>query len=215
MPEKDYDREFDAVEEPVERSAERSSSTASAAAASPTEEPMIDPDSTQRLADELPEPAHPATEFDAGTGQGTVSGPPRDTDLQQRPILDGSTQDDIAEATVPNPHRGQYDPATIKRQPALNSARTDRWMIAGVAAAVLVSIVLFLLLPYNPLWCGIGILVAIAGLVAMGAIRLSGLPLPQRLRMDAVLMAVIWLVPLAIFIAVLVTSSDEIWNRVT
>lgn len=210
MSEKEHDREHDGEHDRKLEAAEPSSSTVSS-----TEEPVIDPDSSRRLADELPEPAHPATEFDAGTGQGTVSGPPRGTELQQRPILDGSTQDDIAEATVPNPYRGQYDPATIGRQPALNSVRTDRWMITGVIATVLVSIVLFLLLPYDPLWCGIGILVAVAGLVGMGVVRLSGLPLTQRLRADAVLLAIIWLVPLAIFIAVLVTSSDEIWNRIT
>lgn len=177
-------------------------------------EPSVDPDSQELLAEELPEPPHPATEFDAGTGQGTVH-PPRTGRLQQRPILDGSTQDSVTESTVPNPHRGQEDPAMMKRQPALNSSSTDRWLVASVIAAAVMCAALLWLLPYNEVWCGIGIIVALVGVIAMLVLRLTRIGLKARLRIDAVLMALVWLVPLAVFIAVLITSSDEIWNRVT
>ncbi len=176
-------------------------------------EPEIDPDSDKRLLEELPETAHTATRFDAGTGQGTVSGPPKGVDFQERPILDGSTQDPVAESSVPNPHRGQDDPAAMKRQPALNSTNTNRWLIASVIAAAVMTVVLLVLMPWNPLWCGIGVTVALVGVLAMLAVRASRIGLKARLRIDAVLMAIVWLVPLAIFIVVLLTSADEIWNR--
>lgn len=126
-------------------------------------EPAVNPDSPEREREQMPEPAHPATHFDAGTGQGTVTGPPRDSPLQERPILDGSTQNYVAEATVPNPNRGESDPAQMKEQPALNSTNTNRWLFAAVIAATIMTIVLLLLMPWNPMWCGIGITVALVG----------------------------------------------------
>lgn len=173
-------------------------------------EPRIDPDSQERLAEELPEAPYPASRYDAGTGQGTVSGPPYGEELQERPILDGSTQDRVAEASVPNPYRGQEDPALVHRQPALNTSSTSRWMIASAVAAVVVTIPLLLLSPWNPLWCGIGIFIALIGLLAMLVVRSTGLRTKTRLRLDAALMAMIWLVPLAILLVVLFTSIDRI-----
>lgn len=174
-------------------------------------EPEVDPDSKERLAEERPDPPHAATHFDAGTGQGTVDGPPYDSPLQERPILDGSTMNEAAEATVPNPYRGQADPAAIKRQPALNSTSTNRWLFASIVAVVVVTVVLLLLFPWNPLWCGIGIVVALLGVLLMLVVRASRMRLRARLRTEAVLLASVWLVPLAIIVGVLITSADEIW----
>ncbi|WP_449281279.1 hypothetical protein [Leucobacter sp.] len=174
-------------------------------------EPAVDPDGRERLAEERPDAPHPATRFDAGTGQGTVTGPPHDIDHLDRPILDGSTMSDEAEASVPNPHRGQVDPALAHRQPALTNTSTTRWLVAAIVAAVVVSAALFALYPWNPLWCSIGIGFALVALLAMLAVRATKLSRPVRLRVEAVLLGAIWLVPLAIFIAVLATSADEIW----
>lgn len=52
---------------------------------------------------------HPASATDAGSGQGTVSGPPHGK-TQDRPVLDGSTQSRESEREVDNPWRGVYDP---------------------------------------------------------------------------------------------------------
>ena len=62
------------------------------------------------MRDETP---HEATRFDAGNGQGTVSGPP-DGETQDRPILDGSTQGAAAEREVDNPRRGMEDPGLVR-----------------------------------------------------------------------------------------------------
>lgn len=174
-------------------------------------EPAIDPDGQERLAEEHPDAPHEATRFDAGTGQGTVTGPPHDIAHLDRPILDGSTMSDEAEASVPNPHRGQVDPALAHRQPALTSTSTTRWLVAAIVAAVLVSAALFALYPWNPLWCSIGIGFALVALLAMLAVRATRLSRPARLRVEAALLGSIWVVPLAIFITVLATSADEIW----
>ncbi len=174
-------------------------------------EPAVDPDSKDRMAEELPEPPHPATRLDAGTGQGTVSGPPRDSEFQERPILDGSTQGAMTEASVPNPHRGQTDPALEWRQPAVNSASTNRWLFSGIIAFVVVAVVLFVLYPWDPVWCSIGIGFALVALLVMIGVRATRLRLKVRLRVEAALLALIWLVPLAIIFTVLGTSADEIW----
>lgn len=56
---------------------------------------------------------HEATEDDAGSGQGTVSGPP-EGETQDRPILDGSTMSDEEEEKVEDPRKGMTDPALIR-----------------------------------------------------------------------------------------------------
>lgn len=178
----------------------------------PDPEPPLDPDSKERLLEESPELPHPASRFDAGTGQGTVSGPSKDQAFQDRPILDGSTQDPAAEASVPNPHRGQSDPATIGRQPALNSTKTDRWLISSTVAAALVTAVLLLLAQFDPVWSGVGIVVALVGLLAMLVVRISKLGRRPRLRTMAVLLAVTWLVPLAVIITIMIGRADQIWG---
>lgn len=178
-----------------------------------TIEPSVNPDSPKRESQHMPEPPHPATHFDAGTGQGTVTGPPHDSPLQERPILDGSTQHYVTEAAAPNPNRGESDPAQVKHQPALNTTNTNRWLFAAAAAAAIMTVVLLLLMPWNPVWCGIGITVALVGVLAMLAVRASRIGRAARLRIDAALLAIVWLVPLAIFIFVLLTSAASIWGR--
>lgn len=177
----------------------------------PDPEPPLDPDSKERLLEESPELPHAASRFDAGTGQGTVSGPSKDQAFQDRPILDGSTQGPAAEASVPNPHRGQSDPATIGRQPALNSTKTDRWLISSTLAAAVVTAVL-LLAQFDPVWSGVGIVVALVGLLAMLVVRISKLGRRPRLRTMAVLLAVTWLVPLAVIITIMIGRADQIWG---
>lgn len=54
-----------------------------------------------------------ATETDAGSGQGTVTGPPKG-ETQNRPILDGSTMSDEQEKEVEDPRKGMTDPALIR-----------------------------------------------------------------------------------------------------
>lgn len=177
-------------------------------------EPEVDPDAGQRVFEERPDPAHGPSRFDAGTGQGTVGAPPYEYELQERPILDGSTMSPEAEASVPNPYRGETDPAAMHRQPALHTTNTNRWLFASTAAGVIVTVVLLLLLPWSPVWCTVGIAVALIGLLLMLGVRASGLRRPARLWVDAVLLAIIWLVPLAIIITVLLTSADDIWGAV-
>jgi hypothetical protein len=175
-------------------------------------EPEVDPDSPRRVEQERPEPAHGASRFDAGTGQGTVSGPPYEYELQERPILDGSTMNPAAEASVPNPYRGQDDPSAMHSQPALHTTNTNRWLFASVVAGVIVTVVLLLLLPWSPVWCSVGVAVALVGLLLVLAVRASSLRRPARLRVEAVLLWIIWLVPLAIIVTVLLTSAGEIWD---
>lgn len=178
-------------------------------------EPRVNPDSNERLHEELYETPHPASRFDAGTGQGTISETPRHGDKLEHPILDGSTESFRFQATVPNPNRGDEDPAAMKRQPALNTSNTNRWLISSVIAAAVMTIVLLLLMPWNPVLCGIGVTTALVGVLAMLVVRASGIGLKVRLRIDAVLMAIVWLVPLVIFIIVLLTSADQIWGVVS
>lgn len=54
-----------------------------------------------------------ATDTDAGTGQGTSSGPP-EGETQDRPVLDGSTLTDEEEKQVEDPRKGMSDPALIR-----------------------------------------------------------------------------------------------------
>lgn len=178
----------------------------------PSLEPAVDPDAGERVAEERPDAPHGPSRFDAGTGQGTVDGPPAEAELQERPILDGSTMSADAEASVPNPYRGQTDPAQMRRQPALNSTNTQRWLFAAIIAFVLVGAALVALAPWDPLWCGIGLAVGLLGLVGMLLVRVSGISRPARLRLDAVLLTIIWLVPLAIILTVLITHAGEIWQ---
>lgn len=63
--------------------------------------------------DEKRDAPHKATGRDAGTGQGTSSGPP-DTETQDRPVLDGSTESDAAERETVNPRRGMEDPGLVR-----------------------------------------------------------------------------------------------------
>ncbi|UOQ57145.1 hypothetical protein MUN78_16055 [Leucobacter allii] len=174
-------------------------------------EPDVDEDSPELEAAQHPEPPHPASRFDAGTGQGTVHGPPLDGGLLEHPILDGSTQHPGAEATVPNPYRGEDDPALVGRQPALTTANTMRWLVAAIVATVLLGTALFLLYPYDPLWCSIGIGVLLVGLLGMLGVRASRLGQRARLRADAVLLAALWLLPLGIILSVMLGRAAAIW----
>lgn len=173
---------------------------------------QLDPDDKERQLEERPDPPHPASRFDAGTGQGTVRGPSHAEQFQDRPILDGSTQSPEAEASVPNPYRGQSDPATVGRQPALNSTKTDRWLISSTVAAVVVTVVLLLLARFDPVWSGVGIVAAVVGLVAMLVVRLSGARRTASLRLMAALMVFTWAVPLAVIISIMIGRSDRIWG---
>lgn len=179
--------------------------------ADPVLEPIMDVDAGERVAEERPDPPHPASRFDAGTGQGTVSGPRWDTELLEHPVLDGSTQSAEAEASVPNPYRGRNDPALVRLQPALNNTSTRRWLYSGIVAFFLLGVALILLSPWDPLWCGIGLAVGFLGLLGMVLVRASKIVQPARLRLDAVLLAIIWLVPLAIVLTVMIGHADEIW----
>lgn len=175
-------------------------------------EPDVDPDAGERVLEEHPDPPHPASRYDAGTGQGTVTGPPYDVEVQERPILDGSTESAESEASVPNPYRGLSDPARVFRQPAVNSTNTRRWLTASVIAVVVVSTLLLLLARWDPVWCGVGIVVAVLAFAAMILVRASKIERPARLRLEAILMAVLWLVPLAIILTVMIGHRGEIWG---
>ncbi len=76
-----------------------------------------------------------------------------------------------------------------------------------------IVLLLLLLMPWSPVWCGIGITIALVGVLAMLAVRASRIGRAARLRIDAVLLAIVWLVPLAIFIFVLLASAASIWGR--
>lgn len=174
-------------------------------------EPEVDPDSGAREEEQLFETPHGPSRFDAGTGQGTVTGPPKHAEFQERPILDGSTQSGAVEASVPNPYRGHDDPAQMKQQPALNSTNTNRWLFAAVVAYVILAAALVALARWDAVWCSIGLAVGLIGLLGMLVVRATGITRPLRLRIDAVLLTVIWLVPLAIILSVMIGRSDQIW----
>ncbi len=80
---------------------------------------MKDPTAERHIEDphEHPPGVHEATRYDAGDGQGTVSGPPYGRATQDRPVLDGSTLSREEEREVVNPWRGIYDPE-LRRHPA-------------------------------------------------------------------------------------------------
>lgn len=176
------------------------------------EAPEVYPDPRDSAVEEHLDPPHGATRFEAPAGHGTAEGPPYGQQFQERPVLDGSTQSSGAEAATPNPYRGQEDPATMARQPALNTTSTTRWLIASVIAAVILVVTLLLLSPWNPVWCGVGVTFALVGVLAMLVVRATRMPRKPRLRLEAVLMALVWLVPLAIIVTVVITSADEIWR---
>lgn len=71
------------------------------------------------------EPAHAASRYDAGNGQGTVAKWPEGKTLEH-PVLDGSTQAPRAEHDVDNPWRGLDDPALI-RHPWWKRTGKRRW----------------------------------------------------------------------------------------
>lgn len=56
------------------------------------------------------EAPHPASRFDAGTGQGTLSEIPQGKTLDH-PVLDGATESSAAQGATRNPFRGHRDPA--------------------------------------------------------------------------------------------------------
>lgn len=60
-----------------------------------------------------PDEVRDSDHHDAGDGQGTVSGPPAG-EVQDRPVLDGSTMSDEAERSVDNPRRGMEDPGLVR-----------------------------------------------------------------------------------------------------
>ena len=191
---------------------ERSPAVAGAQHADDDErEPRIAPDSKKRLAEEHPDPPHAASRFEASDGAGTVSGPPHDRPLQEHPVLDGSTESAEAEATTPNPTRGLSDPAMVTRQPALNTTGTNRWLIAGNLAAVILVGVLLLLARFDPVLTGIGIVITLLLLMLMLVERARSVRLGRKLKSEAILLWVLWLAPLAIILIVMLRSADEIW----
>lgn len=175
-------------------------------------EPEVNPDAAARELQEQPDAPHTATRFDAGTGQGTSSGPPYGAAYQERPILDGSTMSPRAEASVPNPYRGQSDPGAVSHQPALNTTNTNRWLFASVIAGVIVVVVLLLLMPWSPVWCSVGVAVALVALLLALVVRVSRMPRPARLWAEAFLLAIIWIVPLIIILTVVISSANDIWG---
>lgn len=81
----------------------------SAAAAKRTPVPKTDARETpvRRPSEEAP---HPASRFDAGTGQGTLFRMPKGEKLEH-PVLDGATESRKAQRATENPFRGHRDPA--------------------------------------------------------------------------------------------------------
>lgn len=178
-------------------------------------DPSVDADSEERLAEEVLDPPHGPSRFEAPNGQGTSDGPPYEQELQERPVLDGATQSPEAEASVPNPYRGVADPARITRQPALHSTKPDRWLIAGVIAGTILVVFLLVIASWDPFWCGLGVIFALVMLLAMLGTRASRLERGAKLRVEAVLMAFLCIVPLAIGISVLVSHAREIWPSIS
>lgn len=174
-------------------------------------EPRIDADSKERQYEQILDPPHVASRFEAPNGHGTSDGPPYGQEFQERPVLDGATQSPEAEATVPNPYRGVDDPARIGRQPALNTTNTDRWLIFAIAAAVILVPLQLVLARWSPVWCGVGIVLVLVGLLAMLVIRLTKVSRTARLRADALILWTMWLVPIAIILSVIIGHRDDIW----
>ena len=174
-------------------------------------EPVIAPDSKRLLENELHDRPHAASRFEASDGAGTVSGPPRGERLQEHPVLDGSTESAEAEASTPNPTRGMSDPAMVSRQPSLTSSGTNRWLLAGNVAAVLMVTVLLLLARFAPLLTGIGIVATLVLLMLMLVVRARSVRLGTKLKEEALLLWLLWVVPLAIVGVVLFQSAAVIW----
>lgn len=152
------------------------------------------------------EPPRQPSRFDAGTGQGTSSGPPDDVEFQDRPVLDGSTLSDASEAQVRNPHRGQADPGSETKQEPLNTGSSLIWLIAANLAAVALTAWLLFLFPWNPVLSSVGVLFVILGLVAMLIIRRLRMRRQRKLRVEALILLVIWIVPFGCGLAILFTS---------
>lgn len=166
-------------------------------------------DGEESRTEEILEAPHEATRFEASNGKGTSQGAPHDIEFLERPILDGASQAPQSEASTLNPYRGDTDPAKVTEQPALTSTGTNRWLLAGSIAATVVTVLLLFLARWNPVWCGIGIVFALVCLLLMLVVRASRLERPRRLRLEAVLLGAIWIVPLAIFVVVLGTSTHR------
>jgi len=158
-----------------------------------------------------PDPVRPPSRFDAGSGQGTATGNPfKGLKYQEHPLLDGSTMSHEAEALVVNPHRGEENPARELRQQALTTASTTRYLMSGIVAAILITAALLFLLQWEPVLSGIGILVVLFGLLGMLIVRGIHRPRPTRLRIEATILTVMWIVPITLGIIALVRSLDEI-----
>lgn len=113
-------------------------------------------------------------------------------------VLEGADLSPSEEARVANPYRGMVDPAVVRKQPALNFTSSTRFLIAGVVAAAVVSAVLLALFAWNAAWATFGIAFAITALAVMWILRAVDMQQKMRLRTDALLLAAIWTVPLAI-----------------
>lgn len=158
-----------------------------------------------------PDPVRPPSRFDAGSGQGTVTGNPfKGMKYQEHPLLDGSTMSHEAEALVVNPHRGEESPARELKQEALTTASTTRYLMSGIVAAILITVALLFLLQWEPVLSGIGILVVLFGLFAMLIVRGTHRSRPTRLRIEASILTVMWVAPITLGIIALVRSLDEI-----
>lgn len=159
------------------------------------------------------EPPHHSDRFDAGTGQGTVKGFGWGEELQERSVLDGSSEVPRVEVRGHHGrHAGGGEPDAFYGQPSLNTASSKQWLIAGVVSAVVVSVALLWLLQWSPLLCGIALVAVMLLLLAMVFVRKRVVlnSRPRGLHIESVLLVLIWAIPIVTIIIVLITSVELI-----
>lgn len=170
--------------------------------------PTEDPDRTLHYT-ELP---HEASRFDAGTGQGTHTGSTWGEELQEHPILDGATESAIVEEQTTNDYKGGGEPSAVYSQPALTSASSSRWLLAGIVSAILIAIPLVWLLQFNAVISGIGMVVVLILLLAMVFVRKRVVRPDRRkgLTSEAFLLVLMWIVGIAAAIATIAVEMEQI-----
>lgn len=126
------------------------------------------------------------------------------------PVLSGSHMSPDEEAHVANPYRGEADPAAMDHQPALRTTTSLRWVYAAGLAAAIWLIVHTYLLQFATVLPTIAVAFVLVALVAMVALRMSHLHQRRKLHLQMILLWSIWLVPLALALALVVFLGNTV-----
>lgn len=132
---------------------------------------------------------------------------PHSTGVINEPVLEGSHMSAEEEARVKNPNRGDTQPTAWDHQPALQTAKSSRWLFSGLIAALIWIIVHGFLLRWDPVLAIISIGFVVVVFAAMVVILWLHTGRRRKLHVDAALLSAIWLVPLVLAIVIFLRND--------